>query len=406
MTENSVVNELNILAQNACRSGIKAPFSIDFSVGESISLITEIAKKCAPFGKVALLYFKNQYDLFGSRLATALKSNKNKVTHVVLPANFSDTVENYSHLFNLAEDTRLIVCLDNRLINATKYFANVRKIDCAFLLSSLSAVGCLSSNVVFKNGNKFDSISFEGGMHLLLDANILNDKQGLASVYAFVCSNSLGLIDYRINAFLTNKTINKAVYQTVSNAVVKTYPIFSFNKKEQSLILVDGFFRVELANAISYGNLYKNYAHLWSVNAFNSKNVGADALICAFLTAKVYALYFSGKFDSILHTPDFNQRAEFISKALNVSEQEVLQTIVNQENFFVKDGKIKNMIAKLIKDLNSFIGCYSFMKNAFHALGGEFSCSPEKLAPFIKHSGDLNVNGMTLTRDSGITEII
>lgn len=408
MAEQTFINQLNNLSQSLCEGDINSSFSVDFSYGEGVESCLQLAKKYAPSGKVAILYFKNQYELYSEKFSNQLKANGNKPLHVVMPKTFSDSIESFSHLFNLPEDTRFIICTDNRLINATKYFASTRKIHCAFVVNSLDMIGALSPNLSIKTGEVIEEISVKCNIHLVLDSkNIYKNRQAIADAYAFICANSLALIDYRINAFLTEKKIDKNIYQLVSSAVIKAYPIFSFSKQTQPLAILESLLKIELANACVGGQIYKNFSAFWVAKNLTEKELGTNTLACSIYTAKVYSLYFSGKFSEVLLSPNFNQRAEYLSNALNVSEGYVLDQITKQDKFFNrKEPRIKNLVTKLNKDLNSFIACYDFMKGAVNALGSTCIVNTEEIAPLIKHSGDLILNGMTLCRDGGITEMI
>ena len=371
---------------------------------------SDVAKKIIPYGKVAVLYSKEKYNKHGKDFATMLKGNGNSVTHVVLPDNFTDSIENYSHLFNLAEDIRLVVSTDYKLYNCAKYFASVRSIDCLLIVDNLNSYGLLEDTVLITNGGYLERVKVSLNMHVLIDYDAIRLKpQDFADTYAFIVSHALALTDYRIYLGLGQSKPNKTAFALAIKSVTNTYQLLKHDKQERLDILLNDLMCLEIANANVNGKIYQNFACATASYLLNGDKTdkGKNRLLCAIPTARLYGLYLSGDYDKILETPNYLESVDFICENFCVSRQKALDVINNQYATIKSNVKnIKKVKQLITNDVNSFIDCCKNMLNTFIALGGNDQIDKRLRDRAIKHSGDLAFNCFTLVRESGIAEYI
>lgn len=371
--------------------------------------LSNLAKNNLPYGKVAILYTKDSYISYGQKFSTALKSKGNSVTHLVLPDNFADTIESYSHVFNLAEDVRLIVATNKKFFGVAKYFAKIRETSVALVASSLNDYDLLCPTVEFLNFGKKESVSVNVKTHVLFDENMLKQEKDFADCYAFVVSHALALVDYRANCLMLNKKINKDAFIFASRAITSTYPLFTHPNEEKSSKLFLGLLYLELANNLSKGEIYNVFSCRQASLFMKDINLGLGTklLLSAKPTSSIYKLAMSDKYDKIMDYANFLTRADWVSKKLKMLPKPIVEQLVFQSNVIRSHKKnILTIKQDLTKDVDSFVDCSDKMISTFTALGGDTDIDAISRAKAIKHSGDIILNGMSLVRESGIAEHI
>ena len=398
---NSIYNELS---SNCANPSLK----VDFWSGESISVLSLVAKKILPFSKVAVLYSKASYTECGLLLSEKLKQNGNSVIHVVLPDNFTNSVESYSDIFNLPEDVRLIIAIDSKFFSLAKYFASLRQIDCALAVNNLNCFGVLSPSLTLRNGNSLDEVKISANLHIIFDyKKIEQSKDCYKDAYAFLVSHALALVDLRFNALILGEKINSSAYSLASKSIVTAYSLFTNKREDFYNILTESLFSLELANLFADNKLYQSFSSKFVADNLKMSSYAENLLTASCLIAKLYGLYFSDKYNKILTYPDYVTRAEFIANTLSVTHAYALEKLLSNCNIINQLSYSQlSSVKKLSKDVISFIECSSNMKSTFTALGGNTESQLQSFSALIKHSGDLELNGMTLLRESGITELI
>ncbi len=398
---NSTIKEIEQKCAKSC-------FDVDFWSGETLTALPTIVNKIIPHSKVALLFSKATYQTHAKELTEKFKQNGNSIISVVMPDDFEDSLANYSEIFNLAEDVRLIVTLDQKFFSLVKYFASIRQIDCLMVIRNLNCFGVLSPEITIKNNNYLEEVKISAKGHILFDySDIKKSTNSIADAYAFIVSHTLALVDYRVNAFITGVEIEKNAYYIASRAIINTYSFFSLKKEEFFNNLVENLFNLELANLFTDNMLYKNFSSRFVAKQGDINDYSATLLKTSIVIAKIYKLLCSDKYDKLLEYPDYLSRTDFISKRLNLSHSYVNAIIVeNCKKVESRRAMGVQFLKNAQKDINSFIDCSNTMLNTYTVLGGNPSQNHEDFGLLLKHSGDLTINGMTLVRESGITELM
>lgn len=404
---NGLQLQLNNLVNTVNSCSPRLANALHFYVGQPHEKVAQISAEIVPYGKVAILYLKNDHKELSPIFSQALKQTENVITHVVLPQSFNDTIERYSQVFNLADDVRLIVATDKRLFNLAKYFASVRKIACVLMVNDLECYNALNYNINFANGNKPDFFVCDCDLHVVIDLQkISSNKQTIAQGYAFTVSHALALTDYRINCLFEDKAIVKKAYTLAGKAATSVFPLFSFNEEERAQKLVEYFFTLQVANLLTKDKIFNSFSCAQASIFADGKINGSTILKCALSTAKIYKIFLENKYDKLLIYPDYLQRAEFISSKTKLNHADATAKLLEQIAKIQNVPYPQSFSKVLIKDVESFVKCVNSICGIWTALGGYSSLAVTKIAPAIKHCGDIELNLMSLIRQSGISELI
>ena len=376
-----------------------------FYYGDYVDQITKILSEICPCGKVATLYFNSTYQELGKNFSSALKNAGFKPLSVIMPEEFKNSVDDLSRLFTLPEDVRAIITFDFSLNYAIKYFGAIKNVDVIHVLKEFNSADFISPVLFIKNGEQIDKVNLDCNQHVILDDNIC--QPDLPKIYAYTTSKIVNLIDYKVYGKLHSKRLSKASYEVLSTAIDNTLTCFKVSLENRKSHIVENMFLSEIANRMSGGHLWITSSE-YSVKQLMPKFEGYDRIAFLKYTLNLYKKYFSGDYEHLLEIPDYNARANNISKTLKVDEKVFMQTLLAQINNY---NNSKNNLNQLKKTLNEQVvkteKLVGQINSTYHALGGGGK-ENKHLKFCVYHSGDLNdtLNGMSLIRESGILEFI
>ena len=400
-------SRLNNLIKTINVSSPKLPFNVFFYQGIPHEEVGKIAKAIVPYGKVALLYLKNEHQKLYPQYSCSLQQTENVITHVVLPQTFTDSLSKYSQVFNLAEDVRLIVATDKKLFNLAKYFASVRNIPCVLVVNDLECYDAVNYDIKFLNGKKQDSLVNSCDVHVVVDLDSLRgNKDTISQGYAFTVSHALALTDYRINCLFENQAVIKKAYALTAQASTSIFPLYSFAEQERHEKATEYFFILQIANLLSKGKIFDCFSSAQASKFIDGKINGHTLLKCAISTSKIYKIFLSNNYDKILKYPDYLQRADFVRSKTAISHADATANLLVQLSKIEKIPYPKAFSQILIKDVLSFVNCSNSILSIWTALGGCSNVNEQDFSLAIKHSGDVALNLMSLVRHSGISELI
>ena len=408
---NSVASSLNAIFNYIEYKDEFIGQKLQFYQGEFTTVFGDILCDFAPCGKVAVLYFQDTYERIGLTLSNAIKSVGYKTTQVILPNDFTDAIELYSGIFNLAEDIRVIITADVKLYNLAKYFASIRNLPCILIYDGQSKFGLLSPSVKLKNGRKVENFNFTCSVQFCIDQGCFDNQDGkLSDIYAHIVSNALALVDYRTNCLFNCLPVNKDAYSLAGQAIQSAYSVFSNSYLDQPEILITALMQLELASALTKNTLTNGFC-AYNCYLLDGKvgNQGITELIYATTCAKVYSLLISGEYDKINDYPNYLTRATDLGAILVHPQDTLIKNFSYQiQKLSEKSCKISSVNQALTKDISSFIDCSNAMLSTYKALKGDMDNAPKSQRFAVKHCGDCldNINFMTLVRESGITESV
>lgn len=410
MKDFDVAERLNKLNDSgfSCDCGLKHRLPIEFIGGNYLSGIKSVAQNYAPYGRIAFIANEAIFSEFGNPIRAAVKSVGGKITDVVMKEYENDTVDNVSCLFNLPEDTRLVIVFDRKLFNAAAYFATVRSIRLVVIPLSTDLSFALSVSAYFRNGESTDRVMFTAERSVIFDENII-DCDTVPQTYAHIMSKLTALIDYRLYAAVYNIEPCRYAYSLAKKAILSAFGIIKINPLDIPLVLIEASACLGLANAVTGGAIYDFAAAGVAARLYGSETSETE-LYLATKIISVYDICFNGDFGKITAVSDYNARAEFFAEVYGFPENQLSKNLIAQIRMIRHGEKKLNAVVKSLKnEISANVLLAGNILKIYNALGG---CEPKldesKLKSSIKHGGDTPyfLNGLSVARSKGILEYI
>lgn len=412
MTDLELIEKLNTTAQ-----GLTAQRKNDrvfFYGGQVASIVTTIAEQKAPYGKVALFWTKPTFERAGKDISLAIRKRGIKTVNLILPDGASDA-KALCELFTLPEDVRTVFAFDKELFDCAKYFCALREIPCIFVVSSANFYGSLNPRIYVKVGEELDLTDVFCERHVIVDFDAIEASSVTGEVVPFLYGTlvaGLSLIaDYRIDCALSRRPINKRAYNLARQAVLGGYAAMEYSNTQRLNALLYNAFLLELASANSGGILFNHSAlnavirmigEIKSIDRF-----GWTALDTSLKILGIYSLCLNNEYSSLPHVADYTERTEFLVRTAGGSEYSYLKGFKQQTDMLAcLDREIKHLKEKLGKEIAGMVSLGEKIRHTYFALGGKQPTEPDGITQALKHSGDFAgvINGMTLCRETGITD--
>ena len=396
----AVIEQLNNAAKNL---GVEQ--EAIFSDGDAVS----VARKIAPFGKVAAIYTKDSFLSFGKSFTETLKKAGINPLNFIMPDGFSLNFENVFDIIGVPEDVRAIICFDDGIKGLAAYIATLFKIPVIYVLRSAKTEGILASRIPFRRGNSFDNFNVKCERRVVIDFNnIEKTSESLSEQYVSVAAKVLALADFRVYLQLHGGRSEKTAYDAIKGAVINRFKPLSNDENTVATELLSDGLVAELADLSSRGAITENSA----VKSFARLNSFAYERGLAFtLFKKLINLYaFCAKEqDEPFAVPDYNARVAELAEITRSDDGVFLKGLTRQLNYLRLAGDGVQMCRKSFSaEFSAQLKAFSTIEKNYTALGGktDFDFSPYVGA--LKLSGDLpsTLNFMTLIRESGLIEFI
>ena len=377
---------------------------LEIKVDNSISSITEtdnilnalldFINQKAPLGKIAIFYNEKTDFSRAINLGEKLK-NTNKILYYVLGDEEVFSIDNLCHLFNLHEDIRLCIALDEKSKNTAKYFSFVRNIPFIYLTSHLE-FDEVNAPLFVKNGERIDRINCDIIKQIIFTENLLEFKPQL---FAYIIDKIFSIFDYYITClFFSKEYLDKQAKE-----------ILSFLNRANFLLLNEDYSSLKVRNEI-----LNNILNAIKIDMQNEK-VFFQSSAVSFLSSVVNKRFDCGKklyLDCLIllylkkavseqggYLPNYNERAEKISKVFNIKIVQPLEVIKKQLDDF--NNSNSENLQKLNFALNK---CESFLvlaKKNYLKLGGKTHKITQKEKDALNICGDfLSTNIMSVIRES------
>lgn len=381
------------------RKMINAQFDFNLtSITEFFDLnlsVENFINKKAPLGKIVIFYsrdisIKNAIDL-GERLR-----KNNKVIYYVLSDEYKLlSVDDICHAFNLHEDIRLSIALDNVSLNFAKYFSSVRNIPLLYVSNDF-VLDEIKDSLYLKNGDKIDVFSCEGEKFLLLTDSFENYRLEL---FSYIANKSFCIVENYITNICLNKPFNLNSALKVKDYLLKSKNILV--KEEFSSPQNKAQFFDNILNAFNLDNENKNKFFKNGASSVCQKLLNkpfSQSKIFYLNTLILFLLKNALKKENIMEDKSYNQRAEDISSMLNIPKLQPLETIKNQFS------KIKDFTLQTLEKINEvYKECESLFlefKKDYLALGGKLiKISPKERRALLISGDFVCVNIMSVIRE-------
>ncbi|MBQ7339723.1 MAG: hypothetical protein IJW43_02580 [Clostridia bacterium] len=392
---NNFTHKLNtISAKNFSSIG-----NINFYVGNYSAKVKEVLTRLIPFGKAVLFCTQNKFVNLGAILIENLKNENIKIIPFI-----EDSAPEYNKFVSsLPEDARAIITIGKDYSNLANKIATEKNLFSVSIVDSFDYSSILDYSVVEEVNGKRENFIFDADRHVIFDLEkIFLDQDNLSIEYAFIMSKLIALIDYRIYGLIVNLPTNKSAYELVKNAVEETYSIFSHTREEYLEIILKNGVLIRLANIISKGKLLSNSSVDRVVSIVGDDSI---AISTAQRIIQLYTLCFSSKFDGV-DIPDYLERVDRVLEYECAKEWQISGWIIEQSRLFEKRKEVIRIIKDSLKrEIFGYNKVFSKVEKTYIALGGKLKEYNDKV---IKMSGDFfeTFNGITLSRECGITEIL
>ena len=288
----------------------------------------ERLKQELPFSNVCVFGNFNSIKNIGLQIVNALKDNGFLPT-VFVTGNKDLTIENLTGYFNVKENVRSIITLDESAYSLCEYISSVKNAMLIKVVSNKIPLCFFPNKLVIRVDKEYTLYNVDTKSIVIIDNSTLN-----------IPSNDLedSFINHLINS------IDSAVFLTKDKALfinLLDKIIFSYDKLDKGQIT---------AYLIVLGILYNDY-HLSALNAFNTLlKTGCDTK----LKAKLILDYII-KGDS--KGCDYNLIANKISSLLDINKRQILSGLKEQINKIKKIDK-SVCYSRIIKRANAV---YNFL---------------------------------------------
>jgi len=383
------------------------PIRTRFYGGVYVENLQKILSEYAPYGRVAFVDREKNYLKFAKPLSEVVKGAGGRFIGMEVNPDKELSVDKIGALFNLPEDTRLVIITDRELHSYASYFCAVREIPLVVIPQETDISYIPTSVLYLKNGEKLDRVQIDVERIVLIDSNLI-DCERIAGTYSFVISKLSSLVDYRLYSAISGVKPNKYSYDTAKRAIILAYNIMNTPSFKRANKLLEASYYLGYANALTKGALYDFSSETVTAKLYG-KVGGYISLLISLKVLGVYDLAFYGG-KKLLQVPDYNARAEEFSSLYNLPNSQVVDGLLAQLKV-LKKGKSKKTLAirALKSEIKSNLKLQSVILDTFSVLGGKTEPVDKcKLATALKHGGDAPffLNGLSVAREQGVLELI
>ncbi len=399
------------LNQNARSLGEKDGLFCQFYGGKFNLLARKILKSVAPDSRIAVLTLKEEYEEKCKPFIDELKNNGFKATSVLLPDKIL-SVELISKMFCIKEDVRAVVVLNAKAFGVGCYLSYAKNIDLVCACDSLDFFKNFYFRALVKNGDKLDYVKCPAKTHVVLDEKLI--KVSASEIYALAVSKLPAVFDYQIIKAIKGQAFKEEnqdlAFNLFCSAIKNVFNTFSVQKEKQGEHLVFYALLSLLANAYSFGGLL-DYSCPVAVEKLMAGEASGHALLySASAILSCYDMILSNKYNNVLETPDYLDRARQLKEIFGCGERQFLEGLKNQISLInaLDKSKLEKIKGAITIDNKPVFSLGDKLINTYFALGGKDSLDKTAVIKAVNLSGDLPefIGGMSLVRESGLAEMM
>lgn len=414
-TFNQVFDKLNKVLSNQTEQ----PYSVYFKHGNFVDTMAKTAEEKAPFGRVAIFYTKDTFELYGKEISLSIRKKGIKTVNVILPES-AKSVDEICKLFNLPEDVRMAFVTDAVNYQTASYYASINQIPCGYLLGDLDFSNLLSAKVKLKNGISQDFFNLDCERHVFInEKSVLSCQNQAKDLYIKIMCSLVALIDYKIGCFFNKEQISSSAVKIVESSTRELFSYVENDGEDQINFLFCHGILIEIANLLTKGKLLDNSALSLAKSIYLANNVDKEcnqtwlSIQLSLKLLQLYLLYFSQNYKNLPDTPNYSARANKLVEMEFGGEYQMLLNFTKQIEK-AKEGlseqnlqEFNSLIKELSKQTKATLSAFISLKDSYIKENGNLQAINSKLlATCIKYSGDgLGVfNTATLLRDGGFME--
>ncbi len=393
-------------------SGI-APFISDIFLGDVNDGLDGVCKSFA-LKKVELVITESEYNGVGNSIFKKLKSLSEEVKLLIV--NDSDIYFS-SIKTSLDKSSDMVIAVgDSYLLFAVRYFASLRKIPALAIVTSPNFDKVLSDSVWLKTKVFSSKIKAEKFKKIIIDQNLISksSRQNFAKAFIFSASRLTSLIDYKINCFTSGEEIDGWIFEIVKKAV--NFALSAPRYQNFTAPIIASQLLIAIINEKSSAIIESGVDCLkTSLSVFASNLSEPKIQMIAFeKTARIYHMFFSNDFSSLLSVPDYYGDIELLEKESGRDRK------IFMKNLKIPSERRRNLINLLISqttpdfkaETTMILKAFSKIRKIYDAIKGNGELEEVVSYKKIKNSVvtcsyfSNKTSVFTLARDMGILKCI
>ena len=279
-----ITSQLNLISN-------RSPFNNTVVVGDIASALFFVAKEVAPL-EIEVVISQKDFSVLGSTIMGALKNGGAKTSLLI----FEDDEYHYATLKkSLNANLSAVVAVgDNALLSAIRRYLSTFQAKCYAVPTTPCIENILLSDSLQKPFEK-----------VIVDENVISkgDLSYFAESYISTMSKLISLIDYKINCFLSGAPVDEEVFSITKQAINTLAKLTSY-ENFKSAILGAQLLLASLDGGVFEGS---GIEVIKTCLSYLDKNLSSSQKTLAAFekTAKIYHMYFSNDFSSLLSVPDY-----------------------------------------------------------------------------------------------------
>ena len=285
-------------------------------VGNLNSHLIELANTFTR-GDIEVVITENNFKKFGSLVVDGLKNGGAKVKLLLI----EDKDFHYAQVkssFN-GQVGAVVAVGDKNLLSAVRHYSSIHGTPC-FAVATTPVIETVFEEFVYlKTEGMPAKMKAQPFNKVIIDEDIIKKASGESFSEAFILSISklTALIDYKLNSYVSGGKVDGALFKIVKTAINVSASILSYDDYKTAII----YSQILLAIVNGKSNCLKGTGvdvvssalSIFAPNALDHQKV----FIAFEKTAKLYHLYFSNDFSSLLSLPDYLQELEDLQTATN-----------------------------------------------------------------------------------------
>ncbi len=340
---------------------------ITLEVGEVLQKLTEFCSDCCPYSKVAVLYTKNSYLCFNTELTKNLKSKNLSPINFIFDENEITSYEKEQVIKSIPETVRIILTVDNTLIELCQALAKELKLACAVGVCSLP------SHTLF-------SRHLPSNLAIAFNEQLSVDE---SRCYSAIVSKIISLLDIKLKQFFKILPKNNKLTDEFIEILDLALDVLNQEKQERKQKLLQYLLRLDfLERAFGHYDTYKQ----------------VKISLCL---VKLLAVNLNKEFYSV---PNYLLRASAVN---NIYNQDYFKTLLNFKYQLQVIKSFEENLLDVKKGLSALAKIYAdkaqVILTTFSALGGKEKLTSKEILENVKYMGDMpnGINCLTLLRENG-----
>ncbi len=371
------------------------------------SLKSGLYDACNQFAnkKIELIITEKDFKKFGLLITSELKNLSVETKIVTLEDRWALLKDSFDF-----KVSAVLVVGDNELLSTVRYYSALSKVPCFAVSTSPVLEGLFNESFHLTVDGEYKVVTAEKFKKVIIDSDLIlkSRSENFAEAYALTLSKLTTLIDYKMSCFLSGTKVDESLFSGVKRAVnfALSFPLYENGKL---LILLSQVILVGLPRASEFDGFgAESLRRALSVYASEVKKC-KRAMTSFEKTLKLYHMFFTNDFSTLLSSPDYILDIETIKLDFNISEE------VLYSGLKIPSEKRRKLIVLLLektaedfsKETAIILKAFSKIKKAYSSLvavAGDGNISYKQIKKSVMASTYLTdkTSVLTLMRDLGV----